>query len=270
MKNILVIGDCCKDEFIYGKCTRINPEAPTPVFVPNGDVKSNSGMSGNVIANLKSLSPEDKIFYYISDPSSSIKTRYVDLSSNYIILRVDKASTFIKFDESYFKNLLNETKFDCVIISDYDKGFLTISDIEFISHCCSMNKIPTFLDTKKALGVWSNGITCIKINESEYIHSAKNSEVSRELWTKFHLVVTKGSNGCQRYYGGQCIEKFEQEPVEVRDVSGAGDTFLAALALEYIHSEDGDIQKACKYANKCARVAVSKRGVVAVSKDEVL
>ena len=83
--KILVIGDSCTDVFIYGHSTRMCPEAPVPIFEPSRTV-TNDGMAGNVRANLESLGANVNL---ITNKEQITKTRYVDVKSNQMFLRVD-------------------------------------------------------------------------------------------------------------------------------------------------------------------------------------
>src|SRR5690606_40201068 len=118
-KKILVIGEICTDKFIYGKCNRLNPEAPTPVFIPE-KTEINLGMAGNTYLNLNHLGLSVDI---IDKANQGIeKMRFVDIDSNYILLRVDSGEDFIEeftFNEFYSK--FDVSKFDAVVISDYSK-----------------------------------------------------------------------------------------------------------------------------------------------------
>ena len=91
MKKVLVIGDSCKDVFQYGKCERLSPEAPVPVFKPTIN-KSNGGMAVNVYNNLIALGVDCDI---ITD-SGITKTRYVDEVSNQMLIRIDENSDQIR------------------------------------------------------------------------------------------------------------------------------------------------------------------------------
>ena len=144
---------------------------------------------------------------------------------------------------------------DAIFISDYDKGFLTKKDIEFISEQHPL----TFMDTKKKLGDWAKNITYIKLNSQEY---AMNRLIIKDHPTLFdNIIVTVGPDGC--VYQG---EKYPVEKVDVKDLSGAGDTFLAGLVADYLHNGN-NIIKAIEFANKCATVVVQKRGVACLWKE---
>ena len=241
--KILVIGDSCTDIFIYGEIDRICPEAPVPVFKPIRETK-NDGMAKNVKSNLEALGCEVNI---ITNPNDIKKTRYVDDKSNQMVMRVDEHDYCEEVDNDMLEYVVNN-EFDAIIISDYCKGFLLEEDIEYI--CDNCNNV--FIDTKKQLGSWIKNADFIKINHLEH---QKNFDIIPnypELEDK--LIVTQGKNGC--IYEGKV---YPTKEVPVKDVSGAGDTFLAGLVCEYIKTYD--IEKSIKFAQECTTKVVQKHGV---------
>ena len=239
--KILVIGDSCVDEFIYCDIERICPEAPVPVLKP---IRSsiNLGMASNVINNLESLGVEADIITNISEIT---KIRYIDTRSGQMVMRVDKNDEC----EKYHGDTYDAVDYDAIIISDYCKGFLTEDDIVAWAERA---KCPIFLDTKKQLGEWCKDIDYIKINEFEHKKNFERIPNYPKLINK--LIITRGSKGCEY------INKLYPVPkVPIKDVSGAGDTFLAGLVVEYL--KENNIEQAIKFANKCATKVVQKRGV---------
>ena len=245
--KILVIGDDGIDKFIYGTAVRLAPEAPVPVLNPVTET-TNKGMAGNVVENLKSLGFDT---YFISNPETILKTRYVDDRSGQILLRVDENDKVDRIDHNILDQILdnkwNEENIDAIIISDYDKGFLEEKDIQFI---CENNK-NVFIDTKKVLGKWCINASFIKINHVEYQHT---EYTIHELGIEDKLIITLSSKGCQHKGKMYPVEK-----VQIRDVSGAGDTFLSGLVAEYVLTND--IEKSILFAQQCATVVVQKPGV---------
>tara|TARA_Y100000593_G_scaffold29887_1_gene59229 strand:- start:2701 stop:3432 length:732 start_codon:yes stop_codon:yes gene_type:complete len=242
--KVLVIGDSCKDIFVYGKVDRISPEAPVPIFKPLRQTE-NDGMAMNVKSNLEALGIDVDI---TTNPNDIKKIRYVDDKSNQMVLRVDEHDYCERVDR-YFLDF-EEDYYDAIIISDYCKGFLDEEDIEYL---CNYKNV--FIDTKKQLGGWIKNADFIKINDLEH---KKNFEVIPnypELEDK--LIITQGKNGC--LYKGKV---FPTEEVPVKDVSGAGDTFLAGLVCEYLKSKD--INKAIEFAQECTTIVVQKHGVSTV------
>jgi D-glycero-beta-D-manno-heptose-7-phosphate kinase len=239
--KILVIGDSCEDIFRYGKVNRLAPEAPVPIIIPEREI-SNPGMAGNVVANLKALGAEVE---FITNKEEIRKIRYVCSKYNHLLLRIDENDTCEKIDIVSFKTGV----FDAVIISDYCKGFLTEEDIEIISKSFDC---PIFLDTKKILGEWAYNIDFIKINYHEYEY---NKEVlENNLILKNKTIVTRGKYGCE-YQG----KNFPTVDVPVKDISGAGDTFIAGLVVEYIRSKM--IEPSINFAQECTTTVIQKSGV---------
>ena len=117
--KILVIGDSCTDVFIYGRCERLNPEAPIPVFEPTKTI-TNQGMAGNVVANLNKLGVEK--VELITNHEQITKTRYVEYKSNQMLLRVDSND---KVQNSFDIKKVDFDSYDAVVVADYDKGILT-------------------------------------------------------------------------------------------------------------------------------------------------
>jgi len=245
-EKILIIGESCIDTFRYGKCGRMCPEAPVPVFNPVRST-SNPGMATNVMNNVLSLGTDCDII--TNDNWKNLrKIRYIDDKTNQMFIRVDESDDEVsRCNLGAFKDDLK--KYGAIIVSDYCKGFLTEQDIQYI---CEQNSL-VFLDTKKNLGPWCESATFIKINYYEY-EKTKHLVSSSTLGK---LIVTLGKDGCK--YREQI---FGVPEVEIKDSSGAGDTFIAAMACEYM--KNGDVEKALIFANQCATKVVQKRGVTTV------
>lgn len=242
--KILVIGDSCTDIFKYGKVNRLAPEAPVPIIVPFR-TSSNPGMAGNVVENLVALGAQADL---ITNKIEIRKIRYVDEKYNQIIIRVDENDTCQPADDIE----IELGKYDAIIISDYCKGFLNEKMIEAISR---NNDCPIFLDTKKILGDWCNDIDFIKINHQEGIRNRKVLSKNKRLRDK--TIITRGRFGCDFR-----DKNYPTVDVPVKDVSGAGDTFLAGLVVEYLNTNN--INKAIDFAQQCTTKVVQKQGVSTV------
>ncbi len=241
--KILVVGDSCKDIFVYCNCSRLCPESPVPLL----DIikeKRNNGMAGNVYDNIKSLGFSCDLLSN-SNRDKVTKTRYVDDKTNHMFIRIDSRNKISRVD---LKDVTFD-KYDAVVISDYDKGSLTKEDIVHIGNSHHL----VFLDTKKAVSDWAKAVTYIKINKKEYNDSIHFIESNIGLKNK--VITTLGGDGC-RFRG----KHYPVHSVEVKDLSGAGDSFLAGLVCEYLLS-DGNMDASLKYANKCASIVVQKKGV---------
>jgi bifunctional ADP-heptose synthase (sugar kinase/adenylyltransferase) len=248
--NILVVGDSGEDIFQYGIITRLCPEAPVPVFNPTTKT-SNPGMSGNVVANLKALGAN---VIHITNPTQITKTRLVDERTNQMLLRIDENDSVKNIDTNeIFKiryNTYDNIHIDAIIISDYDKGFLNEDDIEMV---CSYNT-NVFIDTKKIIDRWATKASFLKINHVEF---EKTEYTLRDLDLKEKLIITLSDKGCK--YKDQI---FPVDKVKIKDVSGAGDTFISGLVLEWLRT--GEVDSAIKFAQECATIVVQKQGVVTI------
>lgn len=247
MIKILVIGEKCTDVFVYGEANRLSPEAPVPVFVPKY-TKKNSGMAANVVRNLEKLVYEDEFqITGVHQDSEVTKTRYIDDKSNHPFIRVDENEENIQrisFDKEILE-LIKES--NAVIVSDYNKGFLTLEDLHTIGELSNF----CVLDTKKKITKEIiEKFDFIKLNEGEF----KNN-YTEDPGILSKIIVTLGSRGAKH----QNILYPSESPKETVDVSGAGDTFTACFTKKYLESKD--VSVAITYANKLATLVVHKRGV---------
>lgn len=243
MKKILVIGESCKDIFVYCKADRLAPDLPIPVL---GIVsqKENAGMAKNVERNIKSVMDSCDIVTN-SGWESITKTRYMHYTSNHAFIRVD---TQDKIKRINLRNI--SFNYEIIAISDYNKGFLSEEDIEYI--CEHHDNV--FIDTKKILGDFVAKARYIKINNYEYERS--KPYITDKIKNK--IITTKGEQGCS--FMGKLYPV--PKKVEVKDLSGAGDSFFAALLVAYVKTKN--IEQSIKFANKCASEVVQQKGVTVI------
>lgn len=238
--KILLIGDSCIDEYVYGICSRLNPEAPVPVL-DYTRTETKPGMAANVYENLKAFKVDAT---FVTNNEKIVKTRFVDDKYNHQILRVDRHENLSPLAESSF-----DKSFDAIVISDYDKGYISkdkLFEIVENAHC------PVFIDTKKR--VLPDKPNCyIKINEPEF-KQIENPPAN--------TIATLGDKGAM--YQGKI---YPTEKVPVFDVVGAGDTFLAALSYFYLLL--GSVDAAIPYANKAASIVVQHIGTYVLTDDDV-
>jgi len=241
--KILLLGDDCTDIYKYGSVDRISPEAPVPVFVPKYDIVKD-GMAGNVRKNLEALGCEVKFLH----SETSTKTRLIDTRSKQQIVRIDK--------DVVSKPLTVEiplAEYNAIVVSDYNKGTINYELIEDLRKNFAG---PIFVDTKKTDLARLEGCF-IKINELEHSRAT-----SFPTGVPSGLIVTYGDQGV--VYGDFA---FGARTVEVADVCGAGDTFLAALAFQYLKSKDMHV--AITFAIKASAVTVQHLGNYAPTIEEI-
>jgi len=248
--KILVIGDSCTDVFTYGHVFRLAPEGPAPVINPINE-KSNGGMALNVLANVQAIGAFCKL---ITQNENIVKTRYVDERTNSLLLRIDTNDRATRISESVLQSIQNNifdgVFYDAIVVSDYCKGFLTETDIKYISK----HNNNVFLDTKKILDDWCIDCDYIKINHIEF-EKTKHTIERLDLYKQ--LIITHSDKGCE--YQGQM---HPVERVNCKDMSGAGDTFISGLVTEWVRTKN--IHQAINYAQECATKVVQKLGVCTI------
>lgn len=241
--KVLLVGESCIDEYHYGVCERICAEAPVPVF-DYIEKEIRPGMASNVRENLMSFGVD--VEFITNDPNLLIKRRFVDTKSNQLLLREDITNTLTSIEIDKLIDC------DAIVISDYSKGFLSEQVIDFI---CTSFSGPIFIDSKNPnLKIFKNAI--IKINSDE-----ENKMISHPINSE--LIVTLGKSGAK------WKDKFFAAPkVDVFDVTGAGDIFLATLCYFYLLTQSLDvaISKAVYLASK----SVQYMGVYKLAHDDVM
>ena len=249
--RVLVVGDSCTDRFRYGVCERLCPEAPVPVFNPKEET-SNGGMARNVQANVKALGVNCDI---ITNKNHITKSRYVDIKTNQMLLRVDENDYTV---ERFNREEVKLSAYHAVIISDYNKGFLTNLDIAWICR----NHSNTFVHSKKNFVLpLGTEMKFFVINQYEYEkskeHYKKDNKERGDIWMD-KLIVTQGERGCNYQ------KKLYPSPKarDVQDLSGAGDTFLAGFVVNMLNTNS--VSRSLTAANHCASTVVAKRGVSTV------
>ncbi|TSD03476.1 MAG: putative carbohydrate kinase [Parcubacteria group bacterium Athens0714_16] len=247
MKKILVIGESCRDIFVYCKAERLAPDLPIPVLNII-EQKENPGMAANVERNIRGIF--SNVDLYTNEKWQEVtKTRYIHRDTNHIFIRVD---TDHHIPRVKVESILL-SKYDIIAISDYNKGFLHEEDMAYIFE--HHNNV--FIDTKKILGDWAVKAKFIKINNYEYERS--KPYISSEVADK--IIHTKGEHGS--IFKGKIYPVAQK--VEVKDTSGAGDSFFAALVVKYAETES--IESAIAFANECASQVVRHKGVSVIEKD---
>ena len=295
--KILVIGDPIVDEYVFGHINRMSPEdSAIPIFdIEKKEYRPGGAL--NTAVNLKAMDPENEV--YVKAPISTftwnmlhkaavgslvllsedfetgeeclefpqreelIKTRIIDLDkNNKQFIRIDNK---LKFDERtsyYFKKWLLGTqlqKYDCIVVSDYEKGCVDQNVIDFIS---SFER-PVFVDTKKKdLSIWKNIKKCIiKINSQEYLAAANVNLVK-------NLIVTRGKHGSVWFENGTQTYMCETFEVSEPNVIGAGDCFLSGFVLKYMETKS--MEESLKFATRAASVSVKKFGTSVIEKNELI
>lgn len=301
---ILCIGDIMLDRYVYGEATRISPEAPVPVVKIEREEVMLGGV-GNVARNIASLGGNpalvavvgnDKAGYditdlcgkldaevaLITDPGrqSTVKQRYV--AGNQQVVRVDREQTNA-LSAAAAKQLRIEIGLqmpgaEAVIVSDYSKGVVSRLMMTHLLAEAKRHAVPVIVDPKSADFNLYRGANVITPNlkELEAAYGKKLSkpkeihEAAGEMMSAYGfeaMLVTCGKDGMHLIAKGYGRYHVPARARQVYDVSGAGDTAVAAFALSVARNET--LVEAARFANKAASIAVGKRGTAAVTAKEV-
>jgi bifunctional ADP-heptose synthase (sugar kinase/adenylyltransferase) len=238
--KFLVIGDACRDIYIYGSSDRKNPEAAAPLL-NNTMSKVQDGMAANVANNLIALGAE--VHTILPPEPWSEKERYIDARHGTQLLRVD-------YDRPCdpLGDLPSLAGYDAVVVSDYGKGFVSHDILRKLD-----GKLPVFIDTKKTqLDYLFESWVKVNYTEHELLVAAPEN-----------LVVTLGAKGSM-------FEDFyaPAQSIEVVDPCGAGDTYLAAFAWRMV-KEPNNVGGAMLFANAAAAVTCQHRGTYAPTLEEI-
>ncbi|MBW2981200.1 D-glycero-beta-D-manno-heptose-7-phosphate kinase [Candidatus Woesearchaeota archaeon] len=303
-KKILVIGDVMLDKYIVGDVSRISPEAPVQVVKVTAEGFAPGG-AANVANNLSALggksfmvgivgedNAKNTLFREFSKRNINVDGIFADktkptiqkvriLAMGQQLLRVDYEKVD-STDESiadgiieFAKQKINEI--DAIIVSDYAKGVVTKSVMEnLIGLAKSKNKI-LVVDPKPKHIDFYKGVTLITPNHREASRITNIEEQSDEAVLRMgnnllkrldtEILITRGEKGISLFEKDGNVTNIPTKAKEVYDVTGAGDTAVAALTLAL--ASGATTKEAAVIANHAAGITVGKVGTSAASIGEV-
>jgi D-beta-D-heptose 7-phosphate kinase/D-beta-D-heptose 1-phosphate adenosyltransferase len=304
-RYVLVLGDVMLDEFVWGDVTRISPEAPVPVVDVRRE-SMHLGGAANVLANLVALGARGSVVgvvgndaagrrlqtglsdlgvqdqYLLVDESRPSTTKTRIIAHSQLVVRADRESRSPvtgKLEDkivSCLKDALREA--DAFVVSDYDKGVVTPRILREILPV-AYEQVPVLIDPKlrnfneyrPATLVTPNHLEALRMSNSED-HSDDGShhaaKVIREKLGCDAVLITRGDRGMMLLEGDGPPVYVETAAREVYDVTGAGDTVIAALASAL--ASGATMIEAASFANHAAGVVVGKVGTATATADELL
>jgi rfaE bifunctional protein kinase chain/domain len=299
-KRVLVLGDLMLDKYIWGDVIRISPEAPVPVVEVKKDTSCLGG-AGNTSQNLKSLGAfpilvgvvgndaegqwikenvtDSRGIFADDNRPTIVKTRIIAHQQQVVRVDLEKKAAISSMIEEQMFNFIQEEKFDGILISDYNKGTLTKSLTNKVLSFAQERRIPVFVDPKFENFFLFSPVTLITPN-----HFEAERIVQHECWTDpeaeragqkilsqisaLYLILKRGEQGMTVFEKGKKPLHIPTGAKEVYDVTGAGDTVIAAAALALLSG--GSIQESAVLANAAAGVVVGKIGTATVTSEELL
>jgi rfaE bifunctional protein kinase chain/domain len=306
-KTILILGDLMLDEFIWGNVARISPEAPVPVVQVVGETYQLGG-AANVAANIRRLEGTPIPFGVIgrdaasdrfkallgesginidgivhADRPTTLKTRII--AHHQQVVRADRESKSplsSELNRELATSLLSFLpRAAAVVVSDYDKGVVNRDLLSMILPEARRAGVAVYLDPKVHHADYYRPITMITPNQREaelltgtmIDGDAELEAAGRKLLERFeceYALITRGEQGMSLFSassdtGSQHLPTFARE---VFDVTGAGDTVIATLALA--RAGGATMEEAAVLANHAAGIVVGKLGTATVSRPELL
>lgn len=299
-RRVLVLGDLMLDRYIWGNVSRISPEAPVPV-VEVRESTSALGGAGNVAHNLQALMaapllvgivgdddaglwikknvPDGRGIFLDADRPTTVKTRIIAHHQQVVRVDQEKKQAVSKDLEDRIVRFIRKEKYAGIIVSDYSKGIVTRSMMAGVLAHAAEARIPVFVDPKVENFSFYSPVTLISPNHHEterVVHHPcrTNAEVEQagreimEMISCLYLILKRGEQGMS-------IFERDKKPVhiptiarEVFDVTGAGDTVIAAAALALLGGLS--IKEAAVMANAAAGVVVGKIGTATCAPAELL
>jgi len=292
--KVLVIGDFMIDHYIIGESERMSPEAPVPVVIPKKEF-SVPGGAANVAMNINSLGSNVTCLGFVGNDvfgeelvnileENNINTKHIEIIENHPttlkkriysngnqIIRVDKEK-FLNWKPSQLSSF-DYNDYDIIILSDYNKGTLATP---WFTKPENTNVI---LDPKNEncthLFMNSNIITpnlkeLKKLSDIEILNNTSISQACNKLIDKYNfdfVIAKKGEKGITIYGKQNFVKNIKPHNVFNPDVTGAGDTVIAALSISYAKSKD--IEFSVKFANAAAAIAVGKSGTSTTTLREI-
>ena len=291
--NVLLVGDFMVDQYIFCSSTRMSPEAPVPVLNPE-KIYSTPGGAGNVAFDLSALGAsvtcvgcvgsdsegieliqllEEKDIntdlLYITGLPTTLKRRYYANGNQ--VLRVDVEKEVKDWTPSIAD--MEYDKYDLILLSDYNKGVL---NNRWFSNIQGQN---IFVDPKKDDFSFYSNATIITPNLNELQRASNLKIIDNETVVKTcqmimkknsnlkYILAKKGDRGMTIVGKNDYVKHIDAHKVDNPDVTGAGDTVIAAFSLAF--AKTNDIEDAAKIANAAAAIVVGKKGTASVTIKEI-
>lgn len=304
-KTVLVVGDVMSDEYIWGKVTRISPEAPIPVVQVTGETHRPGG-AANVAHNLHILGAKVNLVGIIGadlvgkrlnsllhekgidtrglvvdrDRPTVQKTRV--MAQHQQVVRIDRERQ-AEISGAVFKQILDHCQalireVDAVLLSDYAKGLFTPKLVAEVVGLARQHKKIITVDPKPTNIQSFKGVTLIKPNQHEAEVAAGLAITSPESLTAVSkklselldcdaVLISRGEEGMSLYEKSGEMYHAPTVAKEVFDVSGAGDTVISTVTLAL--AAGGSFKEAAKLANYAAGIVVGEVGVATVTTTEI-
>lgn len=305
-RRVLVLGDVMLDEFIWGRVARISPEAPVPVVEVTRQ-SFHLGGAGNVAGNVVALGGQATLVGVVGDDDAGRRVR-AELEARGVqaALAVDRGTRpttlktrivahhqqVVRADRELAQDVAGDLEREllarlvmalpgcqALLVSDYQKGVVTPRVMQAVRRLAAKHRLPVLVDPKVNHQALYRQVSVVTPNQSEAEQIAgrviKNAEdlaaVGQRLLRLLRcqaVLITRGEHGLSLFESGRRPVHVPTAAREVYDVTGAGDTVIATLALAL--AAGAPLGDAARLANHAAGVVVGKLGTATTSPDELL
>ncbi len=298
-KKILVLGDLMLDRYFWGQVSRISPEAPVPVVAVRKETSCLGG-AGNVSRNLQSLgasvlltgvvgddtagewikqnAPADRGIFTDAGRPTTIKTRIIAHHQQVVRVDQEEAGPISDALVDSILDMIRGEKIDGLLISDYQKGIVSKKLTQRVLEITQSRDIPVFVDPKVRNFDYFSPITLVTPNHVEaeqIVHHpcVSDTDVEKAGLAMFkrissqYLILKRGERGMTVFSKNHPVMHIPTVAKEVYDVTGAGDTVIAAASLALLAGST--IQEAAFLANIAAGIVVGKLGTATLTREEL-
>ena len=304
--RIICIGDIILDHYINGKVERISPEAPVPILIMKNK-KYEIGGAGNVVRNISNMGAKTTLICLSGNDSSSMiikkllkenkriknisvkvpnfktptKTRFINETEH--LLRLDNENINFKLINKYKVLIIEKLKKeiiknDLIILSDYDKGLLDKDLIKKIIKISIQNNKIIIADPKKIDLSSYEGVNVLTPNQKEITDSSKKIFLNEKNLIKYaksivkkykiqNILITRSEKG-MLLVNNKSINKIKANAKKITDVTGAGDTVIAMLAL--MLTLKLSIDDSIKISNYAAGLVIGKSGTSCINYSDLI
>jgi D-beta-D-heptose 7-phosphate kinase/D-beta-D-heptose 1-phosphate adenosyltransferase len=304
--RVACVGDVMVDRYVYGEVSRISPEAPVPVLAKRSEQVMLGG-AGNVARNVAALGGRALLAGVVGDDAAgyealrlvagepgvdsrlvsrrqcptTVKTRFVAGAQQLMRLDSEDAACLDQKAESQLIGAVEDAghEVSAILLSDYAKGAVTPAVIDAALSAAKAAGAPLIVDPKgRSFAKYGQadilkpnagelaGVTGMPVRSDEEIEAALKAAL--DSCDAKAIVVTRAARGISLMRRGEDVRHFRSQPREVFDVSGAGDTALAALGLAL--ATGAPAEEAIAFALLASGVAVTKVGTAVVTPEELV
>jgi len=304
--GVLVVGDLILDHYIWGKVSRISPEAPVPVVHVDSESLQLGG-AANVFNNILSLGGRADICGVVGadeggrrllkelgvrrqgrggvvidpDRPTTRKTRVIAHNQQVVRFDVERRGEIkgplqrriIRYVESRLREI------SCLVVSDYAKGVVTVSLMAELTRLAALRRIPIIVDPKVEHFSYYKGVTVVTPNHLEVVQAAgvhgeddrainEAGEIIRQRLGCQSVLVTRGEKGMSLFGSDGSRLDIPTMARQVYDVTGAGDTVVGTLALAL--ATGASMRDGAMLANQAAGIVVGMVGTATVTQQQLV